>query len=142
MVGEAMPVTEAKKMAEISAGVRPSGVEREGDGGLAQLDGGADPLVVGLLEADELGIAFEREDGVAGVDAAVGVQAGEQPGLGQAVRPANDEGFGYFSLGVAIRRKSGAYRGNVHSFLEVLVLYLAAMRCDESRWRLSCVRRM
>ena len=57
MVGLAMPVTEAKKMAEMSAGVRPSGVSARVDGLLAELDGGGDPGVVGLLEADERGVA-------------------------------------------------------------------------------------
>ena len=58
------------------------GLEGAGDGGLAEFDGGGNPLVVGLLEADEFGVAFERQDGVAGVDAAVGVETGEEPWLG------------------------------------------------------------
>ncbi len=90
------------------------GGEGPGDGLLAEIDGGGDPLVVGLLEADEGGVVLERVDEVAGVDTAVGVEAREEAGLGELGAPAGYEGGGDLGLGVAVGRKGGAYGRNLH----------------------------
>ncbi len=47
--------------------------ERAGDGLFAQINRGGNPLVVGLLKADEFGLSIQRKYGVTEVDAAVGV---------------------------------------------------------------------
>jgi hypothetical protein len=98
-----MPVTEAKKMAEMSAGVRPTRFESGGDGLLAEFDGGLDPGVVGGAEAGEVLVDVEGEDEVAELDAAVGVEAVEEAGLFHPVLPAISECISDCCLGVAMR---------------------------------------
>lgn len=100
-------------------GGEAEGGEGAGDGCLAKRDGGSDPLIVGLLEAVELWVALDGENKVAGVDAAVCMEAGEQTGFGELVAPAVDESFRDLSLGVTVRREGSSYGGDLHSILWV-----------------------
>ena len=91
MVGLAMPVTEAKKMAEMSAGVRLTRSRAVVDGFFAKLDGGDDPCVVGGAEAGEVLVDVEGEDEIAEVDSAVDEETIDEPGLFHPVLPARCE---------------------------------------------------
>ena len=93
---------------------------REGalDSLLAEGDSGLDPEIVGLLEAAaQLGILLDGQDKVAGVDAAISVQTGQNARLRHLVAPALDQRFGYFRLCVTMARKRSSYRSDVHAVL-------------------------
>ena len=146
MVGLAMPVTEAKKIAEMSLAVRPSGSRALLDGALAELDGGVDPGVVGLAEAHQRGIGLEGEDEEAMIDAAVGEEAADQARLFKLCAPPFGEGLGDLGLAVAVGRKGGPYGRDLHAVLLPLLSVVRVARFDEGssarcRMREACCER-
>jgi hypothetical protein len=101
MVGLAMPVTEAKKMAEMSAAVRPSGASARAMQ-VAELNGGGDPLVVGGFEADQRGVGLERQDEVAVSTPQLACRRLSRRGLGELALPAVAQRLGDLSLRIAM----------------------------------------
>ena len=77
-------------------------IERDGDGLLAEVEGGGDPGVIGGAEAGEGLVDVEREDEVAEVDTAVDEEAVDETRLLHPVLPAGGERFRDCCLGVAV----------------------------------------
>ena len=114
MLGQAMPVTEVKKIAEMSAGSRPASIECVLDGLLAQFKRSLDPEVVRDPKLDSVPSESRGYMMCAVIDAAICVKPVHDCRRRQCVLHSVFQCLRNHGLRVPVRRKSGANRCNAH----------------------------